>query len=107
MAEPRASARSHPLSSLATKIILFVFGSTLASALVVSWISLRSTHDSLRDTIARFYPVSLEQTARQVSGWLADAQAEGDPLGPSAARAELDPAVASSRRLAGWVGVGR
>jgi diguanylate cyclase (GGDEF)-like protein len=103
MAEPRASARSHPLSSLATKIILFVFGSTLATALVVSWISLRSTHDSLRDTIARFYPVSLEQTARQVSGWLGEAQDEVDALADSATRAELDRAVAASRRLAGWV----
>ena len=103
MAGPRASARSHPLSSLATKIILFVFGSTLATALVVSWISLRSTHDSLRDTIARFYPVSLEQTARQVSGWLAEAQEEVDALAANSTRAELDRALASSRRLAGWV----
>jgi diguanylate cyclase (GGDEF)-like protein len=105
MAEPRARARSHPLSSLATKIILFVFGSTLATALVVSWISLRSTHDSLRDTIARFYPISLEQTARQVSTWLDEAQAEVDALASSSGRADLDRAVASSRRLAGWVRV--
>jgi diguanylate cyclase (GGDEF)-like protein len=103
MAEPRASARSHPLSSLATKIILFVFGSTLATALVVSWISLRSTHDTLRDTIARFYPVSLEQTARQVTSWLVEAQAEVDALAEHPARAELDRAVTGSRRLAGWV----
>ena len=109
MADSRASARSHPLSSLATKIILFVFGSTLATALVVSWISLRSTHDSLRDTISRYYPISLDQTARRVSGWLAESQAEMDALATPSSRAdaaaiaELGRAVARSRHLAGWV----
>jgi diguanylate cyclase (GGDEF)-like protein len=109
MAEPRASAR-RPLSSLASKIILFVFASTLATALVVSWISLRATQDSLRDTIARFYPISLEQTARAISSWLLETQAEVDALAalagrPENARGELDRAVATSRRLAGWLRV--
>jgi diguanylate cyclase (GGDEF)-like protein len=78
---------------------------------VVSWISLRSTHDSLRDTISRYYPISLDQTARRVSGWLAESQAEVDALaiaparGDAAANAELDRAVARSRRLAGWIRV--
>ena len=111
MAEPRANPRSHPLSSLATKIILFVFASTLTTALVVSWISLRSTHESLRDTIARFYPISLEQTAERVASWVLEAQTEVDGLAAAASRpepaahAELDRIAAASRRLAGWVRV--
>ena len=38
-----------PLNSLATKIILFVFLSTFATALVVSSISIRSTYTHLRN----------------------------------------------------------
>ncbi len=107
MAESRASSRRHPLSSLATKIILFVFGSTLATALVVSWISLRSTHDSLRDTINHIYPLSLEQTARRVGAWLLEAQSEVDALSALASgdRGERDRLVTKSRRLAGWLRV--
>ena len=48
-----------PLNSLATKLILFVFVSTLATALVVSWISIQSTHDYLSQQIRRQYPASL------------------------------------------------
>ncbi len=45
--------RNHPFTGLATKIILFVFLSTFATALVVSWISIQSTHASLRRVIDR------------------------------------------------------
>jgi diguanylate cyclase (GGDEF)-like protein len=109
MPENRAPSRSHPLSSLATKIILFVFGSTLVSALVVSWISLSSTHDSLRRSISHLYPISLEQTAQRVSAWLDEAQLDVDALAAAAgvghSRKELDAAVAADRRLAGWIHV--
>ena len=107
MPESGASSRSHPLSSLATKIILFVFGSTLVTALVVSWISLQSTQDSLRNTIAHFYPMSLDQTTRRSAAWIHDAQDEVDALAATALRAEsgaeLERAVAASRRFRGWV----
>jgi diguanylate cyclase (GGDEF)-like protein len=108
MAETGASSRSHPLSSLATKIILFVFASTLATAVVVSWISLQSAHESLRGTISHVYPLSLAHTARSLSAWLREAEADVGALAAAArgARdADLDRAAASSRRLAGWVRV--
>jgi diguanylate cyclase (GGDEF)-like protein len=105
MPESGARSRSHPLSSLATKIILFVFGSTLVTALVVSWISLQSTQDSLRSTIAHFYPISLEQTTRRAAGWIQEAQAEVDALAAGADAAEFERGVAASRRLSGWVRV--
>jgi diguanylate cyclase (GGDEF)-like protein len=111
MPEPGARSRSHPLSSLATKIILFVFGSTLLTALVVSWISLQSTQDSLRNTIEHFYPLSLEQTSRRTAAWVREAQDEVDALALLAERldggAELERAVAASRRISGWVWVAR
>jgi diguanylate cyclase (GGDEF)-like protein len=111
MPETRASSRSQPLSSLATKIILFVFGSTLVSALVVSWISLSSTHDSLRRSISHLYPISLAQTAERVSTWLHEAQLDVEALAAAAGvghdRRELDAAVAADRRLAGWIHVDR
>jgi diguanylate cyclase (GGDEF)-like protein len=111
MPQTRASSRSHPLSSLATKIILFVFGSTLVSALVVSWISLSSTHDSLRRSISHLYPISLAQTAERVSTWLHEAQLDVEALAAAAGvghdRRELDAAVAADRRLAGWIHVDR
>jgi hypothetical protein len=47
-----------PFNSLATKLILFVFVSTLATALVVSWISIQSTHDYLSLQIRRQYPAA-------------------------------------------------
>jgi diguanylate cyclase (GGDEF)-like protein len=107
MAGPRASTRKHPLSSLATKIILFVFASTLATALVVSWISLRSTHDALRDSINHLYPLALEQTARRVGSFLLATQSEVDALSAlaSADGGGRDRLVGKSRRLAGWLRV--
>ena len=72
--------RSHSLTSLATKIILFVFLSTFATALVVSWISIQSTHASLRRVIDRLYPRSLEHAERVVGPWLSTARAELETL---------------------------
>ena len=72
--------RSHPLTSLATKIILFVFLSTFATALVVSWISIQSTHASLRGVIDRLYPQSLEHAERRAGPWLEGARAELERL---------------------------
>jgi GGDEF domain-containing protein/HAMP domain-containing protein len=66
----QSAARRHPLSSLATKIILLVFGSTFVTALVVSWVSIQSTHDALRDMIDRLYPLSLAHAGVSVAAEL-------------------------------------
>ena len=72
--------RSHPLSSLATKIILFVFLSTFATALVVSWVSIQSTQASLRGVVDRLYPVALEHAERSAGAWLAEAESALEAL---------------------------
>jgi diguanylate cyclase (GGDEF)-like protein len=61
--------RRQPFSGLATKIILLVFASTFVTATVVSWISIQSTHDSLRAAIDRLYPLMLDHSARSVGPW--------------------------------------
>ena len=60
MPEVRLEEHRPPLNSLATKIILFVFLSTFATALAVSWISIQSTHHSLQGVIEHLYPLALE-----------------------------------------------
>ena len=62
--------------SLATKIILFVFASTFATAIVVSWVSIEFTTDSLRGSIDRLYPRELEHAERQIEPWLDAARRE-------------------------------
>jgi diguanylate cyclase (GGDEF)-like protein len=106
-----AHARSHPLSSLATKIILFVFLSTFATALVVSWVSIQSTHASLRGVIDRLYPRSLEHAERRAGPWLDAARAELETLAAdrdlrtrAGARRELTRTVESGSH---WLGLAR
>jgi hypothetical protein len=53
MSDPRPAPTRQPLNSLATRLILFVFVSTFATALVVSWISIQSTHTYLSQQIGR------------------------------------------------------
>ena len=95
-----------PRTSLATKIILFVFLSTFVSALVVSWISIRATYASARDVVDRLYPRALDHAIRDVAPWLASAErtVEGlarDPLvadGSGALLRRLNETVAGSNR---------
>jgi diguanylate cyclase (GGDEF)-like protein len=65
-----------PLNSLATKLILFVFVSTFATALVVSWISIQSTHTYLSQQIGRQYPAALAHADQALLDWLVDGQEE-------------------------------
>jgi diguanylate cyclase (GGDEF)-like protein len=67
MSEPQPRA---PLNSLATKIILFAFLSTFATALVVSWISIDSTHAYIRNDLDRRYPAALARAAAQLDHWI-------------------------------------
>ena len=70
MPKPQPPQSRPPLNSLATKIILFVFLSTFATALVVSWISIRSTHAHLRNSLDRRYPAALARAAGHLDHWL-------------------------------------
>jgi len=89
-----------PLNSLATKLILFVFVSTLATALVVSWISIQSTHDYLSQQIRRQYPASLTHAGEGLLGWLVTGQEELASLSgevAAVARAQTRRAAAPSQ----------
>jgi diguanylate cyclase (GGDEF)-like protein len=82
-----------PLNSLATKIILFVFLSTFATALVVSGIAIRSTHTHLSRLIERQYPAAVARAARSVEAWNAARGGPPQALRPddvAALRALLD-----------------
>ena len=70
MPEPQLPSSRPPLNSLATKIILFVFLSTFGTALVVSWISIRSSHAHLRNTLDRRYPAAVARAAGHLDHWL-------------------------------------
>jgi len=59
-----------PLNSLATKIILFVFLSTFATALVVSSIAIKSTHGHIRNDLDRRYPAALARAAAHLDLWI-------------------------------------
>jgi diguanylate cyclase (GGDEF)-like protein len=105
---PETHRRRHrrPLDSLATKIILFVFVSTLATALVVSGISIQSTHAYLSDMVDRQYPAFAIRARDQVRAWIATGASElrelarsGDRLGA----AQLERALAESRHFEGFV----
>jgi diguanylate cyclase (GGDEF)-like protein len=93
-----------PLNSLATKIILFVFLSTFATALAVSWISIQSIHGSLEGAIDHLYPLALDHAANRAAPWLQAAQREVEGLErkidaaqtPRKLDARLDQAAADS-----------
>ncbi|HEY8152544.1 MAG TPA: diguanylate cyclase [Myxococcota bacterium] len=76
MPESTSPLSKQPFNSLATKLILFVFVSTLATALVVSWISIQSTHDYLSLQMRRQYPAALANAGEVVLGWLVAGQEE-------------------------------
>jgi len=57
-------------SSLASKLILFVFTATFVTAIVVSGVSIQSSGRSMREMIDRLYPLSAEHAAGRIAPWL-------------------------------------
>ncbi|MCG8588184.1 MAG: diguanylate cyclase [Proteobacteria bacterium] len=70
MSEPHLQLRKQPLNSLSTKIIFFVFLSTFLTALVVSWISIQSTHTYLRGQIDESFPPLLARSSQGLQDWV-------------------------------------
>jgi len=106
MTENHRRWHRQPLDSLATKIILFAFLSTFATALVVSWISIRSTHVYLSEMVDRQYPASLASAQRQLQAWIAVGSGELRNLarmGNSLSTAKLERALAESDHFEGFV----
>lgn len=88
-----------PGTRLATKIILFVFLSTFVSALVVSWISIQSTHAYLSRVIDRHYPVAIAHAGTHLSTWLVAAEDELAGLARAPALISASKAGNRSKRL--------
>jgi len=78
IANPRL--RKQPLNSLATKIIFVVFLSTFLTALVVSWVSVRSTYGFLRGHIDRDFPSLLASTSHRIVNWFDEGGSELERL---------------------------
>jgi diguanylate cyclase (GGDEF)-like protein len=71
MAEPRSSAASRPATSLATKLVLFVFLTTFGTAILVSWTSIDATHSHLSRVVDQSYPAALERAVERLEERLA------------------------------------
>ena len=99
MAEVHDHPPTQPQTSLATKIILFVFLSTFFSALVVSWISIQSTHAYLSRVIDRHYPVAVARAGAHFSEWLVAAEKELAGLAAAPELASAGKRVKRSTRL--------
>jgi diguanylate cyclase (GGDEF)-like protein len=80
MPDSRPNAPSRPPTSLATKLVLFVFLSTFVTVALVSWVSIQATHTHLGRMLDRTYPVALESAAERVHERLAE-----DPQAPDLA----------------------
>jgi len=96
--------RRQPIESLATKIILFVFVSTFATALTVSWISIQSTHSYLTGMIDQQFPATLIRARNAVQTWIAAGAGELQQLAKAGDRldeAALREALAQSTRFEG------
>ena len=93
--EPDQVRRNAPLNSVSTRIILCVFGSTLLTAMIVSWLSIGAIHRDVRARVGHRSTLLVEERAAQIERWhteaeaqLADASALGSPW-----RARLDRAL--------------
>ena len=108
MAEPRSSAASRPATSLATKLVLFVFLTTFGTAILVSWTSIEATHTHLTRVVDQTYPAALERAVERLDELLASGNAlPAEPaLSELLARQPLPPGGllllldADARRLA-------
>jgi diguanylate cyclase (GGDEF)-like protein len=74
---------------MAAKIVFVVFVSTLLTAVVVSGISVYSSHGLLRGRIEREFPSLLAETSEHVASWLREGRSELERLAsdPSVRRA--------------------
>jgi diguanylate cyclase (GGDEF)-like protein len=75
MAEPRSSTASRPATSLATKLVLFVFLTTCGTAVLVSWTSIEATHTHLTRVVDQSYPAALERAVERLEERLAQGPA--------------------------------
>jgi diguanylate cyclase (GGDEF)-like protein len=76
MAQPTEVLPRPPLASFATRIILFVFLATFATALAVSWMSIRATATQIRRFADHHYPLALARCGDRLERRLRAGSAE-------------------------------
>jgi diguanylate cyclase (GGDEF)-like protein len=64
------------INSLVTKIVLMVFVGSFASAVLVSWASIKPAQESLARSIGERYPVAAQRAAESASAWLSAGREE-------------------------------
>jgi diguanylate cyclase (GGDEF)-like protein len=98
MAEPRARDEAQsssppllasgplrrPRTSLATKLVVFVFLTTFSTAVLVSWTSIQATHSHLSRAVDRTYPAALARAAERVEERFGEAEVGAGGAGLSA-----------------------
>jgi diguanylate cyclase (GGDEF)-like protein len=108
MSNSSPALRRQPRASLATKIMIFVFLSTCVTALVVSWLSIRSTYGFLGRNIEQSFPALLERGALRLEAFFEqslshiETMAQADRLQTWSQRGELPPP--EDAELASWLG---
>jgi diguanylate cyclase (GGDEF)-like protein len=97
--------------SLAGRLLLFAFGSTLLGALVVSWVAIDSTRRSQQEVVARTHPAALARASTQITEWIEAGWAATESIGsrvgpgrPSEALQRLAEQHPELRTLA-WVDI--
>ena len=94
--------------SLAARLLLFAFGSTLTGALVISWVAIDSTRVSLEALVDRTHPAALARAASRVHEWLESGETAARKvvsIGPRSREPELRALAEASAELraVAWV----
>lgn len=71
-----ALRRRAPLNSVSTRIILCVFGSTLLTALIVSWLSIGAIHKDVQRRVTQHARAQLDERTLELEAWQSAAAAK-------------------------------
>ena len=104
MSQPPRPRRRHPLNSLATKWIFFVFATTFVTAAVVSWNAIGSIYEYQSRVVERSLPAALQRAAARLELVLEVGRAELEALAADgAAAADLSAHLERGGRFDGFV----
>jgi diguanylate cyclase (GGDEF)-like protein len=105
MVDADRQLRRHPLNSLATKLILFVFATTFATAVVVSWNAITAIRDHQEELLERRFSRVLGEAGERIATRLATCRSDLASLADKDAAPEV---VAANRAESGcFTAIGR
>jgi len=106
--DPDWVRRNAPLNSVSTRIILCVFGSTLLTAMIVSWLSIGAIHRDVRTRVSHRSALLVEERAAQIERWHAEAEAQlSGAVAPGTSwRARLEESLDDPSKEPTWLGEG-